>query len=125
MGCEVCIGQDLDRAELCEVISETKPTARKPAKCCECRSVIPPGSQYEKFVGKYDGELTTYRTCLLCAEIRRVFTCGESWIWESLWDDMEELAFPELTTATECFRELSPAAKEFVLAKWRKWKGLP
>lgn len=42
-----------------------------------------------------------------------------------LWEDMRELAFPSLTTASNCFTELSPAAKAFVLDRWRKWKGLP
>ncbi len=43
----------------------------------------------------------------------------------TLWEDMRELAFPSLTTASNCFTELSPAAKAFVLDRWRKWKGLP
>jgi hypothetical protein len=35
---------------------------------------------------------------------------------------MTQVAFPELTTATDCFQDLSAKAKEFVLAKWREWK---
>ena len=52
-------------------------------------------------------------------------TGGESWTYRTLWEDMRELAFPSLTTASNCFTELSPAAKAFVLDRWRKWKGLP
>lgn len=40
--------------------------ARKPHKCCECYKVIPPGEQYERAVGVWDGEFVTYCTCGEC-----------------------------------------------------------
>lgn len=124
MSCEVCIGQDLDSDGIVEVLDDDHPVARKPHVCCECKGVIQPGQRYSRFVGKWEGEIIKYSTCSLCEEIRRVFTCGESWMWECLWEDMEAIAFPILTTATECFCELSPAAKAYVLERWQKWKGL-
>ena len=123
MSCDVCIGHDPDDGVV-EELSEAQVTARKPHKCYECHRPIPTGTDYQKFVGKWEGKLVTYRTCLLCVEVRKVFTCGEGWTWGTLWEDMAELAFPQLTTATECFRELSPAAKKFVLDNWQRWKGL-
>ncbi|HLZ39443.1 MAG TPA: hypothetical protein VKQ11_00680 [Candidatus Sulfotelmatobacter sp.] len=120
--CDVCIGVEVDG--YCE-FSETKiRKARKPAKCCECQQPIQIGEQYEVTTMIYEGEFCKYRTCLLCVEIRRVFTCGEGFYYESLWEEMEEYAFERLTTASKCFRELSPEAKAFVLERWRRWKGL-
>ena len=123
MSCEVCIGQNCHDGVV-ETLSESFPKARMPHKCYECRRVIVPGEAYHRFTGVWEGESQRYDTCWQCQEIRAVFSCGEGWIWGQLWEDMEEMAFPKLTTATECFQELSPAAKQFVLDKWQKWKGL-
>lgn len=121
-GCDVCIGHDNDDpAEFCEVEIRK---ARKSHKCCECGREIEPGESYEHVRGKWYGEIDSFDTCLLCVEIRTVFSCGESWQYQSLWEDMEEYAFERLTTASECFTELSAEAKAFVLERWRKWKGL-
>lgn len=119
--CDVCIGGCDDPMES---ISESLPSCRIPFKCCECGLEVPKGDKYEKIVGRYDGEFLTYRTCLLCVEIRNVFTCGKGWMFESLWDDMREYAFERLTTASPCFTKLSAKAKAFVLERWRAWKGL-
>src|SRR4051812_17113067 len=107
MSCEVCIGNDCSDGTV-EKLSENHPVARKPHTCYECSGVIAPGQRYQRFVGKWEGEICRHDTCLLCEEIRMVFCCGEGWIWGQLWEDMGELAFPQLTTATDCFRELSP-----------------
>ncbi len=121
--CDVCIG--VDSLEDTFEWSETQTrTARKPHKCCECGNVIAKGQKYEHVVWKFEGEFGKYDTCALCVEIRTVFTCGQSWYFEQLWEEMAEYAFERLTTASKCFRELSPEAKEFTLERWRKWKGL-
>ncbi len=121
--CEVCIGIDNpdDYAEVCE--SAVK-TARRAHKCCECGAEIKARDSYEHTVMKYEGEWLSYKTCLLCVEIRTVFTCGKSWLFTTLWDDMREYAFDSLTMASKCFVKLSPEAKTFTLARWRAWKGL-
>jgi hypothetical protein len=124
MSCEVCIGTNDHDGGVVEELSHNHPIARKPHVCYECRGTIQPGQRYQRFVAKWEGRLERYDTCSLCEEIRTVFCCGEGWMWGSLWEDMHEIAFPQLTTATECFRELSPAAKQFVLDRWQKWKGL-
>jgi hypothetical protein len=120
--CNVCIGtSDYEHASFYE--QETR-MARKPHKCCECREEIPRGTSYEHVVGKWDGDFSTYKTCASCVAIRTAFTCGEGWMFKSLWDDMREIAFPELTTASKCLRDLSPADRTRVILKWQQWKGL-
>lgn len=123
MGCDVCIGSDCDDGVV-QMLSENHPKARKPHECYECHKVIEPGQRYQRFVGEWEGAFQRYDTCLLCEEIRTVFSCGEGWTWGQLWEDMYEIAFPLLTTATECFQELSPPAKACVIARWQHWKGL-
>jgi hypothetical protein len=96
--------------------------ARKEHQCEECGTVIRPGGWYERYTGMWDGEIGRHKTCALCVEVRTVFVCGGAWLFGCLWDDMEEVVFPVLTTANKCFEKLSPAAKAFVLDRWRKWK---
>lgn len=121
-GCDVCIGSgDYDGFDWAN--TETR-KARRPHTCCECHGSITPGQQYEHTTGGYYGDISRYKTCMMCVEIRNVFACGKSWLYECLWEDMKEYAFDRLTTASECFTKLSPAAKAFLLDRWRKWKGL-
>lgn len=124
MSCNVCIGAEDYESD--DFYSNKEVIARKPHRCCECKRTIAKGDKYIRDFGKFDGAMFAEKSCLLCAEIRSVFTCagGASPIYGGLWAEMREYAFPELTTAGECFRELSPGAKEFVLEKWRMWKGL-
>lgn len=123
MGCDVCIGT-ADYYDTADVYHSSIVTARKTHRCCECGHVIIYKEQYERVAGIWDKSWSHYRTCLLCREVRHVFACGEGFTFTTLWNDMREYAFPELTTASECFRELSAAAKERVLSEWRRWKGL-
>lgn len=121
--CSVCIGTDDYAAS--GFAQTALRTARRKHVCCECRRVIDPGEQYEIIVvGKWEGTIAQFKTCSECREIRNVFTCGKGWTFETLWDDMREIAFPDLTTATDCFQKLSPAGKKFVLARWKDWKGI-
>lgn len=126
MGYNVCIGGDFfDCDGSFEFSRITNPKARKPHFCGECRRRIEKGQQYERFIGKFDGGITSQATCLECAEIRSAFSCGEVPPgFGDLWQQMRDYAFPDLTTASECFQKLSPSAKAFVLEKWRAWKGL-
>ena len=124
MACNVCLWAADDVHNRFFVASEVR--ARTSHECCECRQPIPSGSRYRREVGKSDdGEMFSYKTCVICAEIRDVFTCGNAFYFTTLWDEMEQQAFPELTTASECFVDLSPAAKAVVMDRWRAWKGLP
>lgn len=122
--CTVCLedaGVDFDDADFS---SEKFLKARKAHVCCECRGAILPGTVYHHYVGKNDGSLFTQKTCEPCQETRETFTCGRTYYFGELWGRMEQEAFPELTTASPCFTELTPATKAFVLDRWRAWKGL-
>jgi hypothetical protein len=44
--------------------------ARKSHKCCECKQEIKQGEKYEKVTGKWDGEISTVKTCYICTLIR-------------------------------------------------------
>ena len=122
MSCDVCLyaADDVDN----QFYSETTRVARKPHQCCECDQAIPVGATYQRAAGKSDGRMFVNKTCAICAEVRTVFYCGGSFYFTTLWEAMAEEAFELLTTASECFRELSPAAKAAVLDRWARWKGL-
>ena len=119
--CNVCIGGYDGSVDF---FFERQVTCRKPAKCAECGQPIISGMKYFRVGGKCEGEMWTMKVCVMCQEIGKVFSCGEGREYGNMWELMTDYAFPKLTTASPCFRELSPAAKEFVLKRWREWKGL-
>lgn len=93
MSCQdVCISVDVD--EMAEFYRESTRRAAKQYRCCECRAVIAKGEQHEYVSGKWDGAIMDFRTCLPCAEIRKVFCC-RNWVLETLWEDMQEQIFPD------------------------------
>src|SRR3990167_254561 len=82
---------DYDPPEFCTVKTVT---ARKQFKCYECRSEIKPGDRYERAVGKWDDDLSTYRTCDLCAELRqwaRISVPCFCWYYGYLHDNVEDM----------------------------------
>lgn len=121
-GCDVCIG--IDDYDPADFYSDKMRTARKQHRCCECGRVIEVGEHYQHVAGAWDRKVSTYKTCQQCKEIRESFACGEGFLFTTLWDDMQEYAFPVMTLSSECFTQLTAKAKEFCLAKWREWKGL-
>jgi hypothetical protein len=120
--CGVCISGSAD-GDMPEFSSSQEVKARKDHKCCECGDVIPRGTVYERFSGKWDGTVQTYRTCLACAEIRASLCC-DGWTYTMLWEDAaDSQLFDHLTTG--CLDQLTTAAaKAKLLDKWREWKGL-
>lgn len=116
--CGVCIySEGDDNAAFCDA---RVVTARKPHRCCECRETIPVGERYERTAGKWDGTVSTFCTCLVCAEIRSAFCC-DGWTYTMLWEEAEEQMMPHLTTG--CLDKLTTAkAKQKVLDVWRAWK---
>lgn len=120
MSCEVCVYQDGD--EVADFSNESHVAkSRRIFKCSECRLSIPIGSPYWRIVGKWDGELMTFRQCEPCYEIQHVFCC-DGWIYGELWEGMEEQAFENLTMSGDCWDQLSAKSKAFLLARWREWK---
>lgn len=45
---------------------------RKPHKCEECRRRIRPGERYERVHGKWDGSVSTIKTCDHCVRMREL-----------------------------------------------------
>ena len=118
---DVCVLNRYDDDEA-EFYKTTIPKARKTHQCTECGNAIQPGENYERTSAKWEETLTTYKTCLMCVEIRAKFSCDGSWIFGTIWDELKEHLFDRLTFG--CLEGLSPAAREKVLEAWRKWKGL-
>ena len=52
----------------CMTIVERK--ARKEHKCGECRKSIERGDKYQYISGIWEGEPSSYKTCLSCAKLR-------------------------------------------------------
>ena len=44
--------------------------AKKEHNCCECRQKIKPGEKYQYCSGVWDGVPDSYKTCLLCVNLR-------------------------------------------------------
>jgi len=62
--------------------------ARKECTCCECRDKIPIGSEYEYVSGLWNGHFDSFRTCIVCKEIRDKIFC--SWTFEEIWATLYE-----------------------------------
>jgi hypothetical protein len=124
--CGVCIGgYDCDGYP--EFSDFSWPKARKEHKCGDCNKTIPKGEKYQRWAGKFDGEMFTEKRCAICVEIRDAFTCTESDQTGppngELWSDIAEYMFPHLTTA--CFDKLqTPEAKAELRRRWMEWRGL-
>jgi hypothetical protein len=95
-------------------------TARKAHVCGECREPIVRGQKYEYASGVWDGRPDSFKTCLLCVEIRDHFAC-EGWIYEQLWGDLQENFFPDMVAGGPCMAGLSPAAKQKLIDERMAW----
>lgn len=116
--CGLCFyGSDENLPAFCD---ERIVTARREHRCCECRETIQPGTDYEYVAGKWDGRFDSFKTCLLCVEIRRAFACDSSWTYTTLWEDLQE-SFEHFNEG--CLSELTTAAaKQKLVEQWRAWK---
>lgn len=66
----------------------TTRTARKPHACCECRETIQTGAAHTYTVGKWDGDISTFRTCERCADLIAHYSeAGYCWTYGTLWAD--------------------------------------
>jgi hypothetical protein len=83
---------------------------------------VPIGERYDYCVGVWEGEISTYITCLTCKEIRTAFGSG-GFNYGALWDDLNDFGFENMNDS--CFLKLQTvAAKKFLRERWMKWKGL-
>lgn len=124
--CNAClVGWEPDG--YCEVFSRSVvKKSRKVFRCCECRRAIPIGSPYERTFTVFEGDAETYRTCMICVEIRDTYYCkpeGNPTL-AMLWDDIDSEDF-FINFTTGCLAKLkTPEAKAYMLERWQKWKGL-
>lgn len=52
-----------------EFFHESLPKARKEHRCDECGGKVKPGETYRLIVGKWDGDLNTFKACPDCLEL--------------------------------------------------------
>lgn len=69
--------------------------------CCECNQPIKKGTEYERFVGKYeeDPQRYIYYTCIDCLSVRNAFF--SDWLFTCLWDALNQ-EFEEGNIEGEC-----------------------
>lgn len=53
------------------VYSSAVRTARKPHRCEECGSKIEPGGKYEYVFGIWEGDVSIFKTCEACLDLRQ------------------------------------------------------
>jgi RNase P subunit RPR2 len=78
-----------------EFVSQSMRRARKPHTCEECSRVIEPGEHYEYTFGKWDGDVSRFRVCARCLEVRRFITDSIPcfcWAYGNLHEDAKETA---------------------------------
>ena len=103
------------------VFKKSEPIARKEHGCSECGKPIARGERHELVRGCWGGSWSTYRTCLLCVEIRSHFACGNGFIYGQLWSDLAENFFRDMSCGGRCMDGLSPAAKSKLIDERMEW----
>lgn len=74
--------------------------AEKNLKCCECGDVIPAGTVYEQVDARYEGDWTSFHTCIGCMRVRDdIFECG--FRHGGLWEDLYEAWSQNIEAETE------------------------
>lgn len=125
MSCaDVCLSMDHDGNEF---YAEAMRKARKPHRCCECYRTIQPGERYAHAAGLSSGadRPFTAKTCEECHDIREALVCG-SWIFEVLWEQIEEGVFPswQHTGPWDCLAKIdNPAARAKLSQAFEAWKA--
>lgn len=119
--CGYCIDVDCDA--YAEFQSTVIRKARKPFKCGECGREFGPKTEYEYSVGKWDGDFSDFKTCLDCMNIREAFRCG-GYALGGLWEELEQYGFPDGFSEACVAKVETASAKQYLVDRWRKWKGL-
>ncbi|MDD2777568.1 MAG: hypothetical protein PHI16_01555 [Methanocellales archaeon] len=88
--------------------------ARKNHICTECNREILTGEKYEYVSGKWGGDFMTFRTCLICREIRTTFFC-QSWSYGDILNDLREHLWEiKGEISDSCLSEMSKPARNKV-----------
>lgn len=107
--------------EVAKLYSARYPIAAKEHCCKECRKPIPKGSKHLLVKMLFDGSWISARTCPLCEEIGKHFSCGRSRIIGQLWDDLQDNFFLDMRAGGPCMEGLSPEAKAFLFEQRTEW----
>ena len=93
-----------------------KTTAIRNFKCCECRTIIPAGTEHWIDIVRGDWvdppRIDVFRTCLDCLSVRQEVFCNFQFsaLWEMLYNFLEDDGLiPEA-----CIVRLTPKAREAV-----------
>jgi hypothetical protein len=96
--------------------------ARKEHVCVECRETIAKGQTYEVFSQKFEGDISSVKTCAVCCEIRAALYC-DGFYFGQMWEDIRNQLFPRFTLA--CVEKLSSvAAKKTLTERYRDFLGV-
>lgn len=63
--------------------------ARQKHRCCECHENISVGKKYEYVSGCWEGEFSTFKTCLRCVALRDKH-CSGGFIYGGLFEQLRE-----------------------------------
>lgn len=84
-----CICIDADNGPASGTFRSKVVKGRKDYRCCECSRPLPKGTIHHADTGLWDGGWDTYRTCMLCAQVRKDFMeCG--YTYGELWMELRE-----------------------------------
>lgn len=109
-----------DDSEAASVFASSIVKAAKDHLCSECGEQIVKGTKHEVAKGLWNGAWSTYRTCLLCREIRDHFEC-DGYIYGQLWSDLMDNFFPDMKAGGPCMDGLSPEAKACLFEARTTW----
>lgn len=118
--CGVCLDSGYD--ETPTLYNDNFFKARKSHRCCECGRQIAVGSQYQRVEALWDGNFDTYKTCMDWWNIREAFRCGGGFLFERLWDDLNEY---KNDINFDCVKNIkTPSAKAYYLERLREMRGI-
>jgi len=90
--------------------AETYPRARKEHRCSECGVVIERREKYCRSSGLWDGRFETYKTCMVCDDIRQTLFCGGVF-GDMLADVREYIVDSDGQISSDCLLSMSPGAR--------------
>lgn len=114
MDCSCDILDGLDEGESPEFFEEKEIAAKTPHKCGECGREINKGEKYLRAVGKWDGVISTYKTCSDCKSIREQFFCKSGDFGYIFYDLREYISEVDGEIPQQCISKLTPVAKSKV-----------
>jgi hypothetical protein len=73
--------------------------SRREHRCCECYATIPAKTKYQHITGKWDGDILRYKSCMICAELRRILFDNQIYyteLWDNLSDCLDDLTIKDI-----------------------------